>query len=235
MECASDWAGAPCRWTTTYGCANAIERPWAGLGSNLRKPGLRPVAGVLSHPSQQADCARTNSQSALCRRCSHAEGRSEETTGLPNWHTGVGRPSQGGAYRSRRSRYALVREPRRRGAVEAHQRQWGVADGLVADHRPGSSRYSLCRHAPGRDLSLAKWGTQWEKLAVEVARECSIGIPFVTSVIVDPDDHRMVWAGVEIDGVFRSLDGGDTWRRLNHDPLDLIEVDLAVPACPVGC
>jgi hypothetical protein len=30
------------------------------------------------------------------------------------------------------------------------------------------------------------------------------------SVIVDPDDHRIVWAGVEIDGVFRSLDGGDT-------------------------
>jgi hypothetical protein len=56
---------------------------------------------------------------------------------------------------------------------------------------------------------------------------------FVTSVIVDPDDHRMVWAGVEIDGVFRSLDGGNTWRRLNHDPLDLIEVDLALP--PLSC
>ncbi|MGC2203997.1 MAG: hypothetical protein WA633_28115, partial [Stellaceae bacterium] len=47
-------------------------------------------------------------------------------------------------------------------------------------------------------------GLQWEKLAVDLARECSIGTPFVTSVIVDPDDHRMVWAGVEIDGVFRS-------------------------------
>ena len=45
-------------------------------------------------------------------------------------------------------------------------------------------------------------------MAVEVARECSIGTPFVTSVIVDPDDHCMVWAGVEIDGVFCSLDGG---------------------------
>jgi hypothetical protein len=78
-------------------------------------------------------------------------------------------------------------------------------------------------------------GRQWEKSAVEVPRECSIGTPFVTSVIVDPDDHRLVWAGVEIDGVFRRLDRGDTWQRLNHDPLDLIEVDLAVPACPVGC
>jgi hypothetical protein len=41
-------------------------------------------------------------------------------------------------------------------------------------------------------------GLQWEKSAVDIARECSIGIPFVTSVVVDPDDHRMVWAGVEI-------------------------------------
>jgi photosystem II stability/assembly factor-like uncharacterized protein len=43
----------------------------------------------------------------------------------------------------------------------------------------------------------------------------------VTSVVVDPDDHRTVWAGVEIDGVFRSFDGGDTWTHLKtglYDP-----------------
>jgi hypothetical protein len=34
-------------------------------------------------------------------------------------------------------------------------------------------------------------GLRWERLAVDIARECSIGIPFVTSVIVDPDDHRI--------------------------------------------
>jgi hypothetical protein len=64
---------------------------------------------------------------------------------------------------------------------------------------------------------------------VDIARECSIGIPFVTSVIVDPDDHRMVWAGVEIDGVFRSLDGGDTWTHLEaglYDP-DIHAVTIA--------
>src|SRR5690348_11423329 len=64
-------------------------------------------------------------------------------------------------------------------------------------------------------------GEHWEKLPVEIARECSIGTPFVTSVVVDPDDHRMVWAGVEIDGVFRSLDGGDSWTHVEgglYDP-----------------
>ena len=72
-------------------------------------------------------------------------------------------------------------------------------------------------------------GLQWEKLAVDIARECSIGIPFVTSVVVDPDDHRIVWAGVEIDGVFRSLDGGDTWTHLEtglYDP-DIHAVTIA--------
>src|SRR3977135_994801 len=64
-------------------------------------------------------------------------------------------------------------------------------------------------------------GRQWERLAVDIARECSIGTPFVTSIIVDPDDHRTVWAGVEIDGVFRSLDGGGRWTHLEtglYDP-----------------
>ena len=72
-------------------------------------------------------------------------------------------------------------------------------------------------------------GRQWEKLAVDLARECSIGTPFVTSIVIDPDDHRTVWIGVEIDGVLRSRDGGDTWTRLDtglYDP-DIHSVALA--------
>jgi photosystem II stability/assembly factor-like uncharacterized protein len=51
----------------------------------------------------------------------------------------------------------------------------------------------------------------------------------VTSVNVDPDDHRIVWSGVEIDGVFRSLDGGDSWTHLEtglYDP-DIHAVTIA--------
>jgi photosystem II stability/assembly factor-like uncharacterized protein len=33
-------------------------------------------------------------------------------------------------------------------------------------------------------------------------------------LMVDPEDHRTVWAGVEVDGVYRSLDGGDTWTHV---------------------
>jgi photosystem II stability/assembly factor-like uncharacterized protein len=31
---------------------------------------------------------------------------------------------------------------------------------------------------------------------------------------VDPADHRVVWAGAEVDGVRRSLDGGETWDTI---------------------
>jgi photosystem II stability/assembly factor-like uncharacterized protein len=64
-------------------------------------------------------------------------------------------------------------------------------------------------------------GQRWEKLAVNIAKECSIGTPLVTGVMIDPGDHRIVWAGVEIDGVFRSLDGGETWTHVEaglYDP-----------------
>jgi photosystem II stability/assembly factor-like uncharacterized protein len=72
-------------------------------------------------------------------------------------------------------------------------------------------------------------GRHWEKLAIDIARECSIGTPFVTSILVDSEDHRVVWAGVEIDGVFRSLDGGDNWTHLEtglYDP-DVHAVTIA--------
>src|SRR5205823_5546666 len=72
-------------------------------------------------------------------------------------------------------------------------------------------------------------GRQWQKLAVDIAPECSIGIPFVTGIVVDPDDHHTVWAGVEIDGVFRSRDGGDSWTHLKtglYDP-DIHAVTIA--------
>jgi photosystem II stability/assembly factor-like uncharacterized protein len=72
-------------------------------------------------------------------------------------------------------------------------------------------------------------GQHWEKLPVDIARECSIGTPFVTSIVVDTDDHHVIWAGVEIDGVFRSSDGGDSWTHLKtglYDP-DVHSVAIA--------
>jgi hypothetical protein len=60
--------------------------------------------------------------------------------------------------------------------------------------------------------------------------EWAIGIPFVTALVVDPDDHRIVWAGVEIDSVFRSMDGGDTWTHLDKGLYDPDVHDMTIAA-----
>jgi photosystem II stability/assembly factor-like uncharacterized protein len=57
-------------------------------------------------------------------------------------------------------------------------------------------------------------GKTWDALSLGVTIPCPVGIPRTTNVIVDPRDHRTIWAGIEVDGVYKSLDGGDTWRHL---------------------
>jgi photosystem II stability/assembly factor-like uncharacterized protein len=53
-------------------------------------------------------------------------------------------------------------------------------------------------------------------------------VPRVTALTVDPSDHRMVWAGVEVDGVRRSTDGGNTWSRITGGINDPDIHDIAV-------
>ena len=57
-------------------------------------------------------------------------------------------------------------------------------------------------------------GKTWEELAMGVNLNCPIGTPRTTNMIVDPRDHRTIWAGIEVDGVYKSQDGGRTWNHL---------------------
>ena len=57
-------------------------------------------------------------------------------------------------------------------------------------------------------------GQTWQRLSLGVTNPCPVGIPRTTNVIVDPRDPRTVWAGIEVDGVYKSLDGGDSWVHL---------------------
>ena len=50
-------------------------------------------------------------------------------------------------------------------------------------------------------------------------------------MIVDPRDHRTIWAGIEVDGIYKSLDGGDTWIHLpdlGSDPFHGDIHDMAI-------
>jgi photosystem II stability/assembly factor-like uncharacterized protein len=74
-------------------------------------------------------------------------------------------------------------------------------------------------------------GNSWQRLAVDMADECpNVRIPRVTALVVEPANRQHVWAGVEVDGVRRSLDGGDTWSRINRgvpDP-DIHDVTINI-------
>ena len=72
-------------------------------------------------------------------------------------------------------------------------------------------------------------GRNWQKLAADIVDECpNVGVPRVTALTVDPSDPRIVWAGIEVDGVRRSTDRGDSWSRVTNGVYDLDIHDIAV-------
>jgi photosystem II stability/assembly factor-like uncharacterized protein len=73
-------------------------------------------------------------------------------------------------------------------------------------------------------------GAHWQKLPVEIAEECpNVGVPRVTALTVDPSNHHVIWAGLEVDGVRRSTDGGDSWTRIAAEGIPDPDIhDIAV-------
>jgi photosystem II stability/assembly factor-like uncharacterized protein len=58
-------------------------------------------------------------------------------------------------------------------------------------------------------------GKTWHQPKIEIAQECPrIIYSRVTTLLADPTDPATVWAGVEIDGIFRSRDAGLTWMPI---------------------
>ena len=72
-------------------------------------------------------------------------------------------------------------------------------------------------------------GREWRQLPVDMVEDCpNVGVPRVTALTVDPADRRVIWAGVEVDGVRRSLDGGESWTRIAGGLSDPDIHDVAV-------
>lgn len=61
-------------------------------------------------------------------------------------------------------------------------------------------------------------GRRWRQLAVQLVSECAGGavIPRVTCIVPDTENPDGFWAGVEIDGVRVTEDGGETWTTRNE-------------------
>ena len=71
-----------------------------------------------------------------------------------------------------------------------------------------------------------------------VNMECPIGTPRTTNIVVDPRDSNTIWAGIEVDGVYKSLDGGDNWVQmpeLGPDPFHGDIHGMAITESGVYC
>ena len=66
-------------------------------------------------------------------------------------------------------------------------------------------------------------GTRWERLDVPVPEgHCAMGFPTrVIRMTADPSAPNEIYAGLEVGGVVRSLDGGEHWESCNPDLLRL--------------
>jgi hypothetical protein len=59
-------------------------------------------------------------------------------------------------------------------------------------------------------------GETFEALDTSISPDCQIGTSRTTNVLVDPADPAVLWASVEIDGLHRSADRGETWTSLGQ-------------------
>lgn len=99
-------------------------------------------------------------------------------------------------------------------------RMVGPLDGLITwallavPHQPDTL---LAGTRPPRLFRSTDGGTNWTQTDAQPAQECA-GIRFnrVTTLRADPIDRDRLWAGVEIDGVWLSLDAGKSWRRVGQ-------------------
>lgn len=105
--------------------------------------------------------------------------------------------------------------------------------------RPGDPRVMYCGTAPGEIYRSVNGGDSWEKLSATMgSNECAMAFPTrVIALAADPTYPDEMYAALEVAGVIRSSDGGDTWDEItgslapNEDTLDLhgIQCSAASP------
>jgi photosystem II stability/assembly factor-like uncharacterized protein len=73
----------------------------------------------------------------------------------------------------------------------------------------------LAGTCPSRLFRSEDAGRTWSEPKVKILQECPrIMHTRVTAIVADPAQPQTVWAGVEIDGLFKSRDAGHTWQPL---------------------
>jgi photosystem II stability/assembly factor-like uncharacterized protein len=82
---------------------------------------------------------------------------------------------------------------------------------------PHASEVILAGTCPSHIFRSPDGGRTWTEPPVQIVQECPrILYTRVTTLVADPADPDTVWAGVEIDGLRKSRDGGRTWQKLGR-------------------
>jgi len=80
---------------------------------------------------------------------------------------------------------------------------------------PHDPNFIVCGTRPGEIFISDDNGEHWTRSNFDASTECwFINTSRVTSIKFDPRDRDTIWVTVEIDGVFRSSDKGNTWELL---------------------
>src|SRR5262249_3996277 len=80
---------------------------------------------------------------------------------------------------------------------------------------PGRPEVILVGTRPAKAFRSEAGGRTWEECATRMTQDCPrILHTRVTCVVADPPEPDHLWAGVEIDGLHESRDGGRTWQPL---------------------
>ena len=80
---------------------------------------------------------------------------------------------------------------------------------------PAAPEVILVGTCPARVFRSGDGGRTWREADVRMRPDCPrIIATRVTALCGHPDDAQTVWAGVEIDGVYRSRDGGQSWQSV---------------------
>lgn len=79
--------------------------------------------------------------------------------------------------------------------------------------------------APAAVYRSTNGGDSWKRLTLcESAGAVNMGFPVrVIRLAADPTNPDEIYAGLEVSGVIRSLDGGETWSDCSHDLLRLAQ------------
>ncbi len=97
---------------------------------------------------------------------------------------------------------------------------------------PQNPEVVLAGTCPSRLFRSADGGQTWAEPAVDIRQACPrIMHTRVTTLLADPTEPETVWAGVEIDGLVRSRDSGQTWQKVGSglSSLDIHAVAI-IPA-----